>query len=277
MGASTTGPEIQVSQYTSPNRQMSVGESSNVEIPWLLSPKWHSTSQEQAKRLRAPPSVAVKSIREEYLSLKEDFTYPRFLWFEDASKGVPALNQSYVEVSQYLRQLDSLLAEVDTLRVSKEERSVPAQVSLEIRTSIEELRAWIESQRTEALLAEDALKKEKRDGNWLSECVVSWLVGAYQTWLRTSLLTCFLSDVTNGSVPPICTAFYHDSHIHLALTAMYTYDIPPNAMNLLSQYLNTRCQPVFTISIYVVIHKEYCTNNKTIDTRNEYPQTKIQK
>ncbi|KAF8603447.1 hypothetical protein BDV93DRAFT_579489 [Ceratobasidium sp. AG-I] len=173
MDASTTGPEIQVTYYSSPSCQTSPDESSNVEVPWLLSPKWQSTSHEQAKRLRAPPSVAIKGIRDEFLSLKEDFIYPRFLWFEDASKGVPALNQSYMEVSQYLRQLDSLLAEVDTLRVPKEEKAMSAQVSLEIRGSIEELRAWIESQRSEALLAETTLKKEKGDVNWLSECVVS--------------------------------------------------------------------------------------------------------
>ena len=91
---------------------MSIDEASNVEIPWLLSPKWQSTSHAQAKRLHAPPSAAISSIREEFLYLKEDFIYPSFLWFEDASKGVPALNQAYVDVSQYLRQLDSLLAEV---------------------------------------------------------------------------------------------------------------------------------------------------------------------
>lgn len=158
MDAFTTAPEIQVSQYSSPNRQMSADESTNVEIPWLLSPTWHSPSHEQAKRLCAPPGVALNGIREEFLSLKEDFTYPKFLWFEDASTGEPAFNQSYVDVSQYLRQLDSLLAEADTLRVPNEYKAMSVQVSLEICGSIEELKAWVESQRSEALLAESTLE-----------------------------------------------------------------------------------------------------------------------
>jgi hypothetical protein len=210
MFRSNKKPAINVSQYTSADRQMSIpfnmDNGSDVTIPWLLNPEWSAADPDYGakKRLTQPPKEAIKSIYNQFQSLKWEFFCPRSMEFEDASKGVPAMDRGTVEVFHFKRQCEALLVELKTLRVPEEDRDEYSKVVLMIHKAVEELDTWVEEQRVKAV-AEAAAQAEKNkiaeeeEANSSSAgCIISWFVS--KTLLCLMCLLTIVLDLTAYSL-----------------------------------------------------------------------------
>ncbi|CEL59246.1 hypothetical protein RSOLAG1IB_03179 [Rhizoctonia solani AG-1 IB] len=135
LGLVARQPVIKVSQYTSPNRQMSLPASENelgadATLPWLLSPKW--TPSELAlsrKRSTKPPKEALAEISKLYLLLQPQFDYPS-LQFED---GEPVMTEPYAETQHHLTKLQELLDDLEALKVSREDEDRKVKLAGDIR------------------------------------------------------------------------------------------------------------------------------------------------
>ncbi|CAE6422518.1 unnamed protein product [Rhizoctonia solani] len=176
-------PGIKVTQYTSPNRQMSLPPTTELEptpdvtVPWLLSPKWSPSEPVWSKRRPVKPAKeTLAEMTSTYLFLQSEFIYPS-LRFED---GEPVINESYVEMQHYVMKLQGLLDELEALKVSEAEATGKTKLMVEIRRAIERVEAWVEQERVKAqkfeeklqsLLASQQEPRGRQSGE--SECLIA--------------------------------------------------------------------------------------------------------
>ncbi|KAL5637203.1 hypothetical protein ACGC1H_001000 [Rhizoctonia solani] len=154
-------PDIKVTQYTSPNRQMSLPPTTepettpDVTVPWLLSPKWSpSESAWSRRRSVKPPKEILVKLSNAYLFLQSEFIYPS-LRFED---GEPVITESYVEMQHRVMKLEGLLDELEALKVSEAEDTGKTKLIVEIRRAIEAVDVWVEQERVKAQKFEEKLQ-----------------------------------------------------------------------------------------------------------------------
>ncbi|KAF8709504.1 hypothetical protein RHS03_03295, partial [Rhizoctonia solani] len=176
-------PEIEVSQYTSPNRQMSLptapegGSNPDVTVPWLLSPNWAPNELALSrKRFTKPPKEALTDMAHLYLALQSEFYYPS-LRFED---GEPMMTESYAETQHYLMKLQELLDELEALKVVGEDEARKTRLTDEIKRASASVKEWIEKEKIKAqkleeriqfLIAEEERKQELQPE--ASGCVIA--------------------------------------------------------------------------------------------------------
>ncbi|KAH7344103.1 hypothetical protein B0J17DRAFT_765230 [Rhizoctonia solani] len=161
VGLNSCQPDIKVTQYTSPNRQMSLpsasepGSAPDVTVPWLLSPKWSPSelawSRKQSTKL---PREALEEIFNSYLFLQTEFDYPS-LRFES---GEPVMNESYAETQHQMIKLQELLSESEALIVSEADEANKTTLVNEIRRAIAGMNGWIEQERLKAQKFEEKLQ-----------------------------------------------------------------------------------------------------------------------
>ncbi|KAJ1308333.1 hypothetical protein OPQ81_004043 [Rhizoctonia solani] len=144
-------PNIKVTQYMSPDRQMSLPPTSeepesaaDVTVPWLLSPKWSGNELAGSrKRFTKPPKEALKELFNLHLLLQSEFYYPS-LRFKD---GEPMMTESYAETQYYLMKLQGLLDEVEALKISEQDDADRAKLVDRVQRDITRVNQWIEQER----------------------------------------------------------------------------------------------------------------------------------
>ncbi|KAF8759523.1 hypothetical protein RHS01_02148 [Rhizoctonia solani] len=165
LGFAPSQPEIEFSQYTSPNRQMS--------LP--TAPEGGSNPM-SLKRFTKPPKEALTDMAHLYLALQSQFYYPS-LRFED---GEPMMTESYAETQHYLMKLQELLDELEALKVVGEDEARKTRLTDEIKRASASVKEWIEKEKIKAqkleeriqfLIAEEERKQELQPE--ASGCVIA--------------------------------------------------------------------------------------------------------
>ncbi|KAG9127734.1 hypothetical protein FRC07_010346 [Ceratobasidium sp. 392] len=184
-------PKVHISQYTSANRQMSlppdVDNNPGVTIPWLLSPKWHTSGQGNTIRTQASqsPQVAIKTIHSHFQALQLDFFCPYSLEFKN---GEPIVDSSYVEVLQYQRECSALLVELRGLRVPEEFQDQHSEETAAISKAVQEIDNWVEGQRVLALAMEERMMKEIAEQRRMQLEQNSQGIGSTISWFVRKML-----------------------------------------------------------------------------------------
>ncbi|CAE6365955.1 unnamed protein product [Rhizoctonia solani] len=161
LGLVSRQPDIKVSQYASPNRQMSLPTapedepSPDVTLPWLLSPNWSPSELALSRKLLTkPPKEALTEISNLYILLQSQFYYPS-LRFKD---GEPAMTESYAETQHYTMKLEGLLDELGALKISGKDEAHKRRLANEIRGAVASVKAWIEQEKVKAQKFEERVQ-----------------------------------------------------------------------------------------------------------------------
>jgi hypothetical protein len=122
------------------------------------------------------PQDALAEIRDWYYYYLGEFHYP-WLTFKD---GEPVLDQGYVAVLSFIKQLEGLVEELGMLRILKENESQREQLVAEMRESIERVKTWVEEERARAIkteVTEPEVTEEKSEepaaGPGSSLCIIA--------------------------------------------------------------------------------------------------------
>ncbi|QRV72325.1 hypothetical protein RhiJN_00339 [Ceratobasidium sp. AG-Ba] len=158
---STPLPRVEVSQYVSPDRQMSLS-SDEEEAPsatrhWMLHPRWRNSCRPNYTSM--PPDIAIQAIYEQFACAEFNFFLPRAL---DFVNGKPTENQGFTDILCFKWQSSVLMDALTAIRVPPEHQKRHTEVKDLISGRVKQVDDWVEEQRQLALREDEELSEEFR-------------------------------------------------------------------------------------------------------------------